>query len=269
MKRHRMQCFGRTDESGNTAIVVEDAVLTEPERLAFARQQDASATVFVGANTAGDAQLDYYYPHARSPLCLHATLAASAVFLERQPETRRLQFITSMHGQVLEIERVDQSIFVGVKAQPCPALTDDAAEAARLLRVHPVDLKGVRGPASVGSAKLLVEVADEAALYALRPDLAGIAEWSRKHGVSGMYVYCRLHDDVYAGRNFNHLEPRFEDAATGVAAGALALTLERSITLLQGDALGQPCTLLARYTDGAVQVGGRAVRKFDEAEIAG
>jgi PhzF family phenazine biosynthesis protein len=261
MKLHRMQCFGRTDESGNTAIVVENAALNEAERLAFARQQDASATVFVDANAAGNPQLDYYYPHARSPLCLHATLAASAVCFARQPDIERLRFVTGMHGQVLEIECIDQRIFVGVKARPCPALTDDVAQTARLLCVEPADLKSVRGPASVGSPKLLVEVADEAALYALRPDLAGIAEWSRKRGVSGIYVYCRLRDGVYAGRNFNHLEPRFEDAATGVAAGALALTLERSITLLQGDALGQPCTLLARYMDGAVQIGGRAVRK--------
>jgi PhzF family phenazine biosynthesis protein len=261
MKIHYMHCFGRTDESGNTAIVVENAPLAESERLEFARRQDASATVFVDANAAGDPQLDYYYPHARSPLCLHATLAASAVFFERYPNIGRLQFVTSMHRQALEIERVDHGIFVGVKAQRCLPLISDVTETAKLLRVKETDLIGIQGPASVGSAKLLVEVADESVLDSLHPDLAGIVDWSRQHNVSGMYVYCRLRDGVYAGRNFNHLEPRFEDAATGVAAGALALTLERSITLLQGDALGQPCTLLARYRGDAVQIGGRAVRR--------
>ncbi|WP_336601661.1 hypothetical protein [Paraburkholderia bengalensis] len=98
-------------------------------------------------------------------------------------------------------------------------------------------------------------------LNSLHPDLAGVVDWSCKHSVSGMYVYCRRRGDVYVGRNFNHLEPRFEDAATGVAAGTLALTLERNITLLQGDAFGQPCTLFTRYTGGAVQIGGRAVRR--------
>lgn len=259
MKIHRMHCFGRTDETGNTAIVVESSALAESERLEFARQQDANATVFVDANAGGDLQLDYYYPHARSPLCLHATLAATAVFVERYPNIEGLQFITSMHGQALVIERVDHDIYVSVEAQRCPVLVLDIAEIAGLLLVNPTDLIGIRGPASVGSAKLLVEAADESMLNALRPDLTGIVDWSRKHGVSGIYVYCRLGDGVYAGRNFNHLEPRFEDAATGVAAGALALTLEQSITLLQGDALGQPCTLLARYMGGAVQIGGRAV----------
>lgn len=260
MKTHRMLCFGRNNTSGNAAIVVEESAFAEHERLAFARRQDANATVFVEANAAGDMQLDYYYPHTRSPLCLHATLAASAVFFERHPDTGRVQFVTSMHRQVLEIERADESIFIGVKPQPCSTLPANLAETARLLRTEQADLIGTPRLASVGSAKLLVEVANQSVLNALHPDLEGITSWSRKHSVSGMYVYCRLHDGVYAGRNFNHLEPRFEDAATGVAAGALAASLERSITLLQGDALGQPCTVLARYTDGAVQIGGRAVR---------
>ena len=261
MKIHRMLCFGRNDESGNAALVVEDSALNEAERLNFAQQQDATASVFVGANAAGEMELDYYYPHSRSPLCLHATLAASAVFFERHPERGAVRYVTSMRRQPLEIERIGQQIFVGMSAQPCPSLTSDVAETAQLLGVDSADLMRPPQVASIGSAKLLVEVADQSVLAALRPDLTGIANWSRKHGVSGMYAYCRVDEGVYAGRNFNHLEPRFEDAATGVAAGALALSLERSLTLLQGDALGQPCTLIARYMDGAVQIGGRAVRR--------
>lgn len=260
MKTHRIDCFGRTDESGNPAIVVECSALATADRQAFARGQDAGATVFIDTNAVGEVQLDYYYPHARSPLCLHATLAAAAVLFERDPGVGRVRFVTSVHRQILDVERADECIFIGVEAQPCPALNADATETARLLGGKQADLIGIRGPASVGSAKLLVEIADESALHALTPDLAGIAAWSRQHGVSGMYVYCRVGDDVYAGRNFNHLEPRFEDAATGVAAGALALSLARSLTLLQGDRLGQPCTLIVRYVNGAVQIGGRAVR---------
>ena len=259
MNTHRMLCFGRTDASGNAAVVVEDFAFTESERLEFARQQDAAATVFVATDAAGRIVLDYYYPHTCSPLCLHATLAASAVLFERNPGRVRIQFVTSMHRQVVEVERNDGSILIGLKPQRCPALNIDLAETARLLRAKPMDLIGIPKLASVGSAKLLVEVADQSTLQALRPDLVAIAAWNRTHGVSGLYAYCRLADDIYAGRNFNHLEPHLEDAATGVAAGALAVLLERSITLLQGDALGQPCTLTARYLHGAVQVGGRAI----------
>lgn len=77
MKTHRIDCFGRTDESGNPAIAVECFALVEADRRAFARSQDAGATVFIDRNAVGEVQLDYYYPHARSPLCLHAPLAAA------------------------------------------------------------------------------------------------------------------------------------------------------------------------------------------------
>ncbi len=258
MKTHRLLCFGRNDESGNAAIVVEGSASNEAQRLAFAQTQDANATVFVDEDAAGDKQLDFYYPHRRSPLCLHATLAASAVFFNRNPDSERIRFVTSMHRQVLEIERIDEAIFISLQAQRCPDWVSNVEEAARLLRVNPAELVGTPRLASVGSPKLLVEVADQSALAALQPDLEGIANWSRQHGVSGLYVYCQPGDGVYAGRNFNHLDARFEDPATGVAAGALALSLERNITLLQGDALDRPCTLQARYRDGVVQVGGRA-----------
>jgi PhzF family phenazine biosynthesis protein len=263
MKTHRMLCFGRNEESGNAAVVVEGSSLDEAQRLAFAQKQDANATVFVDDDAAGGTQLDYYYPHKRSPLCLHASLAASALFFERNPHGPRIRVVTSMHRQTLEIERIDETIFVGLQAQQCPALVVNIDEVSRLLRVQPAALTGTPRLASVGSAKLLVEVADRSALAALQPDLAGIASWSSQHGVSGLYVYCRLGDGVYAGRNFNHLDPRLEDPATGVAAGALALSLAQSITLLQGDVLDRPCTLQARYLDGKVQVGGRAFRAVD------
>jgi PhzF family phenazine biosynthesis protein len=259
MNIHRFRCFGRNDESGNAAIVVEDSHLSELERLKFARLQDANATVFVEAHAAGE-RLDYYYPHTRSPLCLHATLAASAVFFERYPERRQTRFVTSMHRQVLEVERFDHGIFIGVRAQPCATLSQNVTETARFLRVEPTALIGIPRLASVGSTKLLVQMKGQTALDSLNPDLKAIVSWSREHGVAGVFAYCHHNNDIYAGRNFNHLEPHLEDAATGVAAGALASVLERNITLLQGDALGRPCLLLARYVDGSVQVGGRATR---------
>lgn len=117
MKLHSMLCFGRHEETGNAAIVVEQSALAESERLAFAQRQNAAATVFVETNAAGETQLDYFYPHMRSPLCLHATLAASAVFFERNPEIQQTRFVTSMRGQVLEVTRLDRSIFVEVSPQ--------------------------------------------------------------------------------------------------------------------------------------------------------
>jgi predicted PhzF superfamily epimerase YddE/YHI9 len=112
--------------------------------------------------------------------------------------------------------------------------------------------------ASVGSPKLLVEVKDVDTLYALTPDLAGIAAWGKASGVSGFYVYCRLDAGTVEGRNFNHLDPALEDGATGVAAGALALALRKNLTVRQGRATGRDCLIRARVEDGAILVGGAA-----------
>jgi predicted PhzF superfamily epimerase YddE/YHI9 len=112
--------------------------------------------------------------------------------------------------------------------------------------------------ASVGSPKLLVQVADTAALYALAPDLAAIADWGRASGVNGLYVWCRRLDAACEGRNFNHLDPALEDSATGVAAGALSVALGENLVLHQGRATGRDCLIRTRLEGGSLLVGGKA-----------
>ena len=110
---------------------------------------------------------------------------------------------------------------------------------------------------SAGSAKLLLELDNTESLRRLTPNLARIVAWGREAGVNGCYVYARLDDGVYQGRNFNHLDPALEDAATGVAAAALSLHLRRALVLRQGDWQGNPCELRTRFGGEWVEVGGR------------
>jgi predicted PhzF superfamily epimerase YddE/YHI9 len=107
--------------------------------------------------------------------------------------------------------------------------------------------------ASVGSPKLLLEVDSPATLHALAPDLAAISAWGQSKGVSGCYVYCRRADGSYEGRNFNHLDPRLEDRATGVAAGALTVHLGRALVLHQGG----DCRMDTAIDGERITVGGR------------
>ncbi len=197
---------------------------------------------------------DFYYAHARSPLCLHATLAAARLLCERGPVTLR----TAMRGQLLKLSSTPDGAFVGVQRQAVAPLGIDPGLAAHLLGVP--GLVPVSPPllSSVGSAKLLIEVADSATLHALHPPLERIVEWGKETGVSGCYVYCRtgLSDHEYEGRNFNHLDAGLEDSATGVAAGALAAWLGHDLVLLQGAALGNPCRIIARVDGTSILVGG-------------
>jgi len=251
MQVHALKCFGEGPGDGNPALVIEGDGSKEEARRAFAHARNTTC-VFLDGDV-----VDFYYPHMRSPLCLHATLAMAHVLFARRQEAPMLAVRTAMRGQRLELLRDGDAFFIRLQAQdPAqPALA--ASLPARLLAMP--GLMPASGPrvASVGSPKLLVEVADAATLHALRPDLAAITAWGKEAGVNGIYAWCRLPDGRLEGRNFNHLDPALEDSATGVAAGALTVLLGHGITLLQGRATGQACLIATRVDGRGILVGGR------------
>jgi PhzF family phenazine biosynthesis protein len=248
-----LNCFGAHPGAGNPALVIEDADMDLAARQAFATARNTTC-VFVSA----DKEVDFFYPHMRSPLCLHATLAVAAVLFGRPGAPATMTVRTAMKGQPLLLSREGDDYFVKLAPQPAPQVDIAAAQVAELLGAPGLALASSPRAASIGSLKLLVEVADTATLYGLAPDLAGIAAWSRQHGVNGFYVWCRLDAGTLEGRNVNHLDPKLEDAATGVAAGALALALGQDVLVRQGRAVGQDCLIRARIEDGAILVGGAA-----------
>ncbi|SFG30911.1 phenazine biosynthesis protein PhzF family [Duganella sp. CF458] len=254
MAIYELKCFGTGPGAGNAALVIIDGPASAGERQAFAQSANKSACVFVDGGTLDS--LDYYYPHARSPLCLHATLAAARVLLGDSPGP--LPVRTAMGGQQLLLTSNGTAIFASLAPQAVPDVALPADLAERLLAAPGLAIVSPPAVASVGSAKLLVEVAGSAALHALRPDLAAIADWGKANGVNGIYAWCRRSDGAFEGRNFNHLDPAGEDSATGVAAGALTVHLGRSLELYQGAQLGQPCLLRTGLDGGQVLIGGAA-----------
>lgn len=258
MHVHSLLCFGATPGAGNPALVIEDDVSLPATRQAFAREHDTTCVWIDPAPEDGiAAQLDFYYPHMRSPLCLHATLAAAERLFARAGVQAPLRVKTAMHGQALALTREGNDLFVRLARQdaPQPALAPELP--ARLLRLPAGAIVAPPRVASVGSPKLLVEVRDAATLHALEPDLAAIAAWGKTAGVNGLYVYCRHTDTDLEGRNFNHLDPRLEDSATGVAAGALSALLGHGLLLRQGRASGRDCLIRSRIDGDVVLVGGR------------
>lgn len=257
MKIQQLLCFGTAPGGGNAALVIEHDHSGAAERQQFAAQRRQPACVFIDAAADGAAVLDYYYPHTRSPLCLHATLAAARVLLA--PSRPTLAVRTAMRGQALTLALRADGVFIELAPQPAPPVAIGADLPARLLAAPGLALASPPAIASVGSPKLLLQVADGATLAALRPDLPAIAAWGQQHGVSGCYAWCRRPDGALEGRNFNHLDPAMEDSATGVAAGALAVLLGAGLTLYQGAGLGRPCRIDTRAGAGEhILIGGAA-----------
>jgi PhzF family phenazine biosynthesis protein len=252
-------CFGARAGDGNPALVIEGDRSTSEQRQAFARERNTTCVYLDAGGADGVAcVVDYFYPHMRSPLCLHATLAAARVLFARQAGDAPVTVVTALRGQRLVLSRDGEDVFVRLARQELPQPAIAFALPARLLAAPGLALVSPPRVASVGSPKLLLEVADVGTLYGLRPDLPAIVEWGKTAGVNGCYVYCRTGEAEYEGRNFNHLDPALEDSATGVAAGALTAVLGRGITLRQGKATGRDCVIRTRVDGEAILVGGRA-----------
>lgn len=241
-------------------MVIEDRSSSPSARQAFARARNVTC-VWIDPSDEPDvvAVVDYFYPHTRSPLCLHASLAVGRRLFALHGAENELTVKTAMGGQRLGLSAgTHDAVFVRLQAQNVmqPVVASDLV---KQLLAAPA-LMPLRTPfvASVGSAKLLIEVANTATLYELVPNLPAVVAWGKEVGVNGIYVYCKLDDGSYEGRNFNHLDPTLEDSATGVAAGALTSMLGHGITLLQGRAMGRSCRIHTRIVGPDILVGGSA-----------
>ena len=251
-----LKCFGVAPGGGNAALVIQQDTSSADQRQQFARERNKPACVFIDSDAEDETALvlDFYYPHMRSPLCLHATLAAARVLLS--PTHPTLQVRTAMRGQTLTLKLADNNVFIQLTPQ-APPTVNIAPELPGLLLAAPgIRLASPPAIASVGSPKLLLEVADSATLQGLDPDLQRIVEWGKQNGISGCYVWCRRPDGSLEGRNFNHLDPALEDSATGVAAGALTVHLRQDIALHQGANIGQPCLIRTGRQAESILIGG-------------
>jgi trans-2,3-dihydro-3-hydroxyanthranilate isomerase len=257
--------FTQTPLTGNQLAVFTDARGLDGDTMqALALEVGFSETVFVlPPERGGTARMRIFNPKAEMPFAGHPVLGTA--FVLGAPLQRGVIELETGSGTVpVVLERDERGAIVfGRMRQPVPAV-EPADERAVLaaLRVErselPVELY------DNGARHLVVTLGSEAAVSALRPDLAAVAAL----GVTGL--------NAIAGSGGRWRSRMFwengEDAATGSAAGPIACHLARhgrirwesDIVIEQGVELGRPSLLHARADgrDGrieAVEVGGAAV----------
>ena len=261
---------GRPLEGNQLGVFLDGRGLDDDLMLKATRELNFSETVFfLPPDDPGkaDAHVRIFTPGGEIPFAGHPTLGSAWVLGEitgRQTVT-----IQTAVGLVpVELERDQNTITFGRMSQPIP-VSEAIDDTAALLDALGVTGKTGRLPIQVyvnGPRNVYVEIADEATLAAMEPDL-------QKLGRIPLNVSCYAQAaNGWVTRMFAPALGVTEDPATGSAAGPLAVHLARhgrigfgeEIEIRQGDYIHRPSVLYAR-AEGTpdqiekVVVGGRAV----------
>jgi PhzF family phenazine biosynthesis protein len=150
------------------------------------------------------------------------------------------------------------------------ALDDESIDA--ILDVLGIEARDL-GPWPVHNArtsrvKTAIPLRDCAVLDGLAPDTTRVEELCERIGSTGLYPYAAADptDQMFDARQFPKSSGYPEDAATGIAASALAFVLlenglvaadERPIQIRQGRAMGRPSRITVRLrVDSAQRIAG-------------
>src|ERR1700739_2100312 len=120
MTVHLLKCFGAEPGGGNPALCVEKDPSDKTARQTYARKRNVSACVFIDRQPDGAIVLDYFYPHTRSPLCLHATLAATHILPGAPDAPESMTVPPAMRGQALRLLRSADGYLIGLAPQESP-----------------------------------------------------------------------------------------------------------------------------------------------------
>ena len=256
--------------AGNQLAVFSNAT-SMPDKLMqrLAAEMGFSETTFVlPAEAGGDIRMRIFTPTREIPFAGHPTLG-TAFALAGPLQSTTLRIETGMGIVPVALEREGAKVVFGRMQQPvptCKPFGPAAEELFEALRVSgsilPVDEydNGIR--------HIYVGLSSFAEVAALKPDVGWVGAIVRDAGVSTFAV----EDGRVKTRMF---EPELgvgEDAATGSAAGPLAVHLARhgvtawgeEIVISQGAEIGRPSTLYATARGSAdevteVEVGGSAI----------
>ena len=263
-----VDAFTSTPLEGNPVAVFTDGEgLSAGLMQRTARELNLSETVFVSPGGDGaDASTRIFTPTLELPFAGHPVLGTAFVLGERDGlETVRL--LTKAGPIAVSLRRERGELVYAEMEQPVPtwAPLERADDVLAALRVGRSEL-----PVEVydnGPRHAFVMLADDAAVAAIRPDFAALLE----AGEFGVSCFAATGTNVKT-RMFGPALGVDEDAATGSAAGPLAVHLARhgvtrfgqEIEIRQGEEIGRPSRLYATAHGAAeriekVTVGGGAV----------
>jgi trans-2,3-dihydro-3-hydroxyanthranilate isomerase len=255
--------FQRGLVGGNPCPVVIDPVELPTGAMQRLAAHFGEESGFVSHDEDGGVRFRFFMPGREVPMCVHATVAAITALVRdgRLPDHGDLAVRTA--SGCCGVSWVGRSpIRVTVEQQP-PRVGEPADVAGvleRALRLEPgsVDPDQQVRPVSVSTPKLIVPLRTTADVHRADPDFDVLWSLCEALETTGAYVFAPHHDEDpahFVARQFPVGGGVKEDAATGVAAGALAAYVADrarpsaprwiAVRIDQGDAMGRPCRLEA------------------------
>jgi PhzF family phenazine biosynthesis protein len=263
--------FGASPRGGNPAPIVADASgMSDADMQDVARSYGHESGFVLPAPAASgcDFALRFWAPNHEMEMCGHATVGA--VWLLRQLDklprdqvsiwTRSGRVDALVNGQAGDA-RVEITQPRG-KVTKLPDGGDMDAEILSVLGITSNELARLAiQNACTSRVKTLVPLKSAAVLDRLRPDFHRVEKVCERIGSTGLYPYAPadLQARVFDARQFPKSSGYPEDAATGIAAAALAFGLlenglieadDRSIRVRQGRAMGRPSEIALRFRVG-------------------
>ncbi len=268
----QLDVFAPRPGAGNPLAVVLDAQDLDPATMqAFANWTNLSETIFFLPPTtpAADYRIRIFTPHSELPFAGHPSVGAAWAALDAglvDPGASALVQECAAGLLPVRIERRDGRVLPSVRsprAQPRDATAPDWLCAARVWGAR----RGALGPAwwNNGPDWWLLELADEAAVRTLQPDLAAIA--ALPGGKLAVFANSGSAEAQLVVRAFAPGIGIPEDPATGSVNASIAALLHHHgrvpgagghYTASQGRELGRDARLsLVVAPDGEVWVGGQ------------
>lgn len=264
--------FAAGPGGGNPAPIVADAGgLSDADMraVAAAHGHESAFVLPPPSGSACDFTLRFWVPNHEMEMCGHATVGAVWLLdrLGRLP--RGAVTIATLSGDVeARVEnagtpeaRVEISQPKGQVAA-LPDEEDAIAELLSILDIGRMDLAPlpVRN-ARTSRVKTLIPLKSVAILEGLKPDFGRIEQFCEKVGSTGLYPFavCESQARTFDARQFPKSSGYPEDAATGIAAAALAFGLLEAgqiaadggpIQIRQGRVMGRPSRIAVRLRSG-------------------
>lgn len=261
-----LEVFPAGPVGGNPTVIVPDAAGMSDADMQDVARTHGHESGFVLPAPAGsgcDFQFRYWVPNHEMEMCGHATVGAVWLLDKlRQLPSQGTIVIQTKSGRVeaaIDRSGVDgqveisqpQGILEVLPASATAAVLSVLGITADDLAPYPVY------NACTSRTKTLVPLKSPAALDALRPDFRRMEQVCEQIASTGLYPYvvCDQAAQVFEARQFPKAVGYPEDAATGIAAAALAFGLledgrtgrNQRIVVRQGRAMGRPSEIRLRF----------------------